>query len=217
MKRAAAPVILSIHRVTELTTEQKLAIMQLCTAAYEENFDALFELLPDSTHVLAYLDGRLVSHAAWVTRWLAPEGMAPLRTAYVEAVATLPAFQGKGFATTDTVPRSNAQLWTSRILSGLPALFLLIDGAMKLFKPAVVVEATTQLGLPESLIVPLGVVLLISTVLYLVPRTSVLGVILLTGYLGGAVNTHVRSYVGWFPILFPTFYSILFIVGNCQR
>src|SRR6266508_5894810 len=79
-----------------------------------------------------------------------------------------------------------------RILSALPALFLLVDAIMKLVKPAPVVTATVALGYPESVILPLGIVLLICTVLYLIPRTAVLGAILLTGYLGGAVATHVR-------------------------
>lgn len=87
---------------------------------------------------------------------------------------------------------SSKGLWAGRIISGLPALFLLVDGGMKLFKPSVVVQATVELGYPESVIVGLGLVLLASTVLYLIPRTSFLGAILLTGYLGGAVATHVR-------------------------
>jgi hypothetical protein len=98
---------------------------------------------------------------------------------------------------------SNAKRWTGLVMSGLPALFLLVDGVMKLFEPAVVVDTTVLLGVPEAVILPLGAVLLASTVLYLVPRTAVLGAILLTGYLGGAVATHVRVGAGAFPILFP--------------
>lgn len=90
------------------------------------------------------------------------------------------------------VPVSKSQRWASRILIGLPALFLLVDGAMKLVKPAPVVEATTQLGYSESVILPLGIVLLTCTIVYLIPRTAALGAILLTGYLGGATATHVR-------------------------
>src|SRR5437870_5620934 len=82
---------------------------------------------------------------------------------------------------------SKGAFWTGWVLSALPALFLLFDGAMKLVKPTFVVEGTVRLGYVENVIVPLGVVLLVSTVLYLVPRTAVLGAILLTGYLGGAV------------------------------
>ena len=87
---------------------------------------------------------------------------------------------------------SSMHLWVGRIMSGLPGLFFLVDGVMKLFKPPVVVQATIELGYPESVIVGLGVTLLASTVLYLIPHTSILGAILLTGYLGGAVATHVR-------------------------
>ncbi|HJX93418.1 MAG TPA: DoxX family protein [Pyrinomonadaceae bacterium] len=95
------------------------------------------------------------------------------------------------------------------VVTALPVLFLLMDGVMKLFKPAFVVDATTQLGYQENLIVPIGVVLVTCTVLYLIPTTSVLGAILLTGYLGGAVATHVRVEGGVFPILFPVIWGAL--------
>src|SRR5262249_26232095 len=98
---------------------------------------------------------------------------------------------------------SKAQCWTGRVMSALPALFLLMDGGMKLFKPEFVVRATLQLGYAKTVILPLGVVLLTSTILYLIPRTAVLGAILLTGYLGGAVATHVRAGQGLFEITFP--------------
>mgnify|MGYP003693645275 CR=1 FL=1 len=75
-------------------------------------------------------------------------------------------------------------------MSALPALFLLVDAVGKLVKPAPVVEGTVQLGYPESVILGLGIVLLACTVLYVIPRTAILGAILLTGYLGGAVATH---------------------------
>lgn len=103
------------------------------------------------------------------------------------------------------------------ILGGLPALFLLFDGAMKLVKPAVVVEATTRMGFPESAIVPLGVVVLACTVLYLIPGTAVLGAILLTGYLGGAVATHVHASGTLFEILFPTVFRALLWGGLWLR
>jgi hypothetical protein len=118
---------------------------------------------------------------------------------------------------TKAVPTSKAMLWTGIILSVLPSLFLLLDGAMKLAKPAFVVEATARLGYPESSIVPLGIVVLACTVLYLVPRTSVLGAILLTGYLGGAVASHVRLEEGWFPVLFPVVFGALLWGGLLLR
>jgi len=112
---------------------------------------------------------------------------------------------------------SKGRTWTGRILTGVPALFLLFDGVMKLFKPDFVVKPTVQLGYSESVIVPLGIVLTICTVLYLIPRTSVLGAILLTGYLGGAVNTHVRAGQGTFEILFPVVLGVLLWGGLWLR
>ena len=112
---------------------------------------------------------------------------------------------------------SNKRLWTSRIMGGLPALFCLIDGVMKLLKPAVVVEATKQLGYPEAAIVGIGLALLISTVLYLIPRTAILGAVLLTGYLGGAIATQVRVSAVLFNILFPAFFGALLWGGLWLR
>ncbi|HVQ38422.1 MAG TPA: DoxX family protein [Pyrinomonadaceae bacterium] len=100
-------------------------------------------------------------------------------------------------------------LWAGRILSGLSIVFLLLDGVMKIFKPAFVVEPTVRLGYPENVIIPLGVVLTVSTILYAIPRTAVLGAILLTGYLGGAVATHVRVTEGLFPVIFPVIMGAL--------
>lgn len=100
---------------------------------------------------------------------------------------------------------SRTELWAGRIMSGLPAQFLLVDAGMKLFKPPAVVEATVKLGYPESVIAGLGLVLLASTLLYVVPHTSILGAVLLTGYLGGAVASQVR--VG--AILFNVVFAIV--------
>ena len=83
------------------------------------------------------------------------------------------------------------RIWVGRVMSGLAGLFLLMDGVMKLFKPREVVEATVQFGYPESVIFGLGCVLTACTALYLIPRTSILGALLLTGYLGGAVSVTV--------------------------
>ena len=112
---------------------------------------------------------------------------------------------------------SKGQLWAGRIISGLPALFLLVDGAMKLVKPAPVVEATVRLGYPESTIVPIGVVLIICTLIYLIPKTSVLGAILLTAYLGGAVATHVRAGEPLFSIIFAIVFGVMLWLGLYLR
>lgn len=86
-----------ISKATELPPNDRQALIDLCTAAYEETFDHLFDSLPNSTHIIARLENEIVSHAAWVTRWLQPDGLPELRTAYIEAVATLPRYQGQGY------------------------------------------------------------------------------------------------------------------------
>ena len=100
-------------------------------------------------------------------------------------------------------PGSKGMRWAGWAMSALPALFLLLDAVGKLVKPEPVVEATVGLGYPESLILALGIVLLSCVAVYVNPSTAVLGAILLTGYLGGAVATHVRVGAGLFPVLFP--------------
>jgi len=116
------------------------------------------------------------------------------------------------------VSARKGQLWAGRIMSGLGVAFLLMDGVMKLFKPAVVRETFARLGYPESEIIGVGVLLLICTALYLIPRASILGALLLTGYLGGAVATHVR--VGdplLSHVLFSTYIAALLWVGLYLR
>jgi hypothetical protein len=109
-------------------------------------------------------------------------------------------------------------LWAGRILSGLVVVFLIPDGIIKFIKPAPVVEAFAHLGWPLSTSVTLGIILLLCTVLYAIPRTSVLGAILLTGYLGGAVATHLRIGDPLFShILFPTYLGILLWLGLYLR
>jgi hypothetical protein len=107
----------------------------------------------------------------------------------------------------------NKRALAGGILSAVPILFLLMDGIMKLFKPSFVVSGTVELGYSESVIIPLGIVLTLCTILYAVPRTAVLGAVVLTGYLGGAVATHVRVAAGAFPVLFPVIVG-LFLWGG---
>ncbi len=93
---------------------------------------------------------------------------------------------------TQTAPVSKTMLWAGRIMSALPVLMLLFSGVMKLMRPAPVAEGFAHLGYPASLALGLGIVELACAVVYVIPRTSVLGAILLTGYLGGATATHLR-------------------------
>ena len=109
---------------------------------------------------------------------------------------------------------SKAMLWTGRILTALVTVFLLFDGAIKFTHHSAVVEATAQLGWPLGVMPAIGVVLLTCLALYLFPPTAVLGAILLTGYLGGAVATHVRIGNPLFShVLFPV-YVAAFIWGG---
>jgi len=126
-------------------------------------------------------------------------------------------FPSAAVAPKTAIRGSRAALWTGRVLTGLASTFLIVDGAMKLFKPQVVVEATRELGYPEASIVGIGLTLLASTILYLIPRTSVLGAILLTGYLGGAVATHVRVGAGAFNVLFPVLVGTIVWAGLTLR
>lgn len=92
-----------------------------------------------------------------------------------------------------SAPISNKARWTGYIFSGVVVLFLLFDGAMKLIPLDIVVQTSEQLGIPAGLARPLGILTLACAILYAVPGTSVLGAILLTGYLGGAIYTHLRA------------------------
>lgn len=102
-----------------------------------------------------------------------------------------------------SLPSPRWMKWTGWSMSGLIILFLLFDSAGKLVLEHHVIEATTRIGYPLAVIRPLGLICLVCTVLYAVPRTSVLGAVLLTGYLGGAIASKVR-------IEDPLFSSVLF-------
>jgi hypothetical protein len=116
--------------------------------------------------------------------------------------------------TIESGTQSSGRLWAGRILTALPVLFLLFDVVIHFLKPALVVTGFEQLGWSASLSVPLAIVELVCLVLYLIPRTSVLGAVLLTGYLGGAVATNLRVGAPLFTnILFPVYVG-LFLWGG---
>jgi len=117
-------------------------------------------------------------------------------------------------------PVSKKGLWAGRIMSALVIVFLVFDVVIKFVKPAPapVVEAFAHLGWSLSLAPVLGIVLLVSTALYVIPNTSALGAILLTGYLGGAVATHLRVGDPLFShVLFPTYLGVLLWAGLYLR
>jgi hypothetical protein len=103
-------------------------------------------------------------------------------------------------------------------MSGLAGLFLLFDSVIKVMKLAPAVEGTIQLGYPESVVVGIGIIELLCLAAYLIPRTSVLGAILLTGYLGGAIASHVRIGSPLFThVLFPIYVALLIWGGLFLR
>jgi uncharacterized membrane protein (UPF0182 family) len=112
---------------------------------------------------------------------------------------------------------SKGRLWTGRIISALVVLFLLFDSITKVLKVRAVIEASAQLGFPVSAIVTIGVILLVCTVLYVIPQTAVLGTILLTGFLGGAVAANIRIGNPIFNTLFPIIFAALAWTGIFLR
>ena len=105
---------------------------------------------------------------------------------------------------------SKARIWTARILTALVLLFLLFDGLTKVLKVDQVVKASAQFGLSASTLPVIGAILLACTIVYVIPRTSVLGAILLTGYLGGAVACNVLARTPLFSnVLFPVYFGVV--------
>jgi DoxX-like family len=108
-------------------------------------------------------------------------------------------------------------LWTGRVISALCILFLFVDSIMKIFMLESSMQASNQIGWPVNCVQGIGFVLLGCTILYLIPRTSILGAILLTGYLGGATSIMVRAQNAGHPYLFPIFFGILVWLGLFLR
>lgn len=112
---------------------------------------------------------------------------------------------------------SKPALWTGWILSGLTIAFMLLDSVSHFAVPAPVVEAFNRLGFPIHLSQTLAIILLISVLLYVIPKTAVLGAILLTGYLGGAVSIQMRAGSPTFETVFPVIFGALAWAGLWLR
>jgi hypothetical protein len=113
---------------------------------------------------------------------------------------------------------SKISLWAGRIISALIVLFLVFDGVTKVMKVPAVMEASARLGFPANLIVLIGGVLLACTAVYVIPQTSILGAILLTGYLGGAVETQLHAGSPLFSeTLFPIYFGVFVWAGLYLR
>jgi hypothetical protein len=119
------------------------------------------------------------------------------------------------------MPATNAsktKLWTARVLTGLAVAFLLMDAVIKVLQLPPAVQGTIALGFPASAVLGIGLLELACLALYAIPRTSILGAILLTGYLGGAIASQVRVGAPLFShILFPTYIAALAWVGIYLR
>jgi hypothetical protein len=109
-------------------------------------------------------------------------------------------------------------IWIGRVLSALAVLFLLFDSVVKLLQLPVAIQGTTELGYPASVVFGIGLVELVCLALYVIPQTSVLGAIVFTGYLGGAIATHVRIGSPLFShVLFPIYVAVLIWGGLYAR
>lgn len=105
--------------------------------------------------------------------------------------------------TVQAAATAKTTLWAGYIISALAILFLAFDSLIKVIQHIEAVRPTTELGYAANLVLPIGMIELVCLVLYAFPRTAVLGAILLTGHLGGAIATHLRAGSSWFQLLFP--------------
>ncbi len=120
-------------------------------------------------------------------------------------------------AATRTLPVSNMTIWIGRVISALAVMFLVFDGVIKLMVLPPVVESFALLGYPAGLAIGIGALELACIALYLLPRTAVVGAVLLTGYLGGAIASHVRVGSELFSLVFPIMIAALLWGGLYLR
>jgi uncharacterized membrane protein (UPF0182 family) len=119
--------------------------------------------------------------------------------------------------TAQAAPVSKGMLWAGYIISGLVVLFMIFDGVTKVIKVPQVIQASAKIGYNASTVVGIGAALLVCTALYVIPRTAIFGAILLTGYLGGAVDANVHSGTALFNISFPIAFGVLAWLGIYLR
>ena len=122
-----------------------------------------------------------------------------------------------GMASPSAASISTPRRWVGRVLSALAVLFLLVDGVMKVLRATPSVETAVQLGYPAESTPGIGILLLVCLAIYLIPRTAPLGAILLTGFLGGVVTTHVRAGSPPFSIIFALIIGALLWLGLYLR
>ena len=114
----------------------------------------------------------------------------------------------------DVAAPSRGRLWTGRVLSGIAVLFMLFDATIHFLRPEPVVQGFAKLGYPLTVAVPIAIIEFVCVVLYVIPRTSTLGAVLLTGYLGGAIAAQLRVGAPLFSTLLFPIYVALFLWGG---
>jgi len=119
--------------------------------------------------------------------------------------------------TNKTTNLSKGALWTGRVISTILVLFLIFDGVTKVMQESQIIQGLAKAGYPPNVAVPLGLTVLFFTLLYAIPRTSILGAVLLTGWLGGAVDSMVRMASPAPLFLFPIIFGILVWLGLYLR
>jgi hypothetical protein len=112
---------------------------------------------------------------------------------------------------------SKARLYTGYALSMLPALLLALGGVMNVLKTEVAVQGAKEIGYADAVLLPLGIVTLVSVVLLIIPRTAMIGALLVTGFLGGAVGVHVRQGDPLLNIVIPVIFASVIWIGLCLR
>ena len=116
-----------------------------------------------------------------------------------------------------TSEASKGRVWSGRVLTTLVVLFLVFDGMTKVIKESHTMAAAVQLGFPGYTMPIIGCILLVCTLIYVIPRTAVLGAVLLTGYLGGAVAVQLRVANPIFETVFPILFGVLVWAALCLR
>ena len=116
-----------------------------------------------------------------------------------------------------TKSAGKGMIWTGRVLSTVTVLFMLFDAFGKFAKLTPVLEASARLGIPTPQILSIGILLAVSTIIYAIPRSAVLGAVLLTGYLGGAVAIQMRAGSTTFETVFPVLFGVVLWAGVYLR
>lgn len=104
---------------------------------------------------------------------------------------------------------SQTRLWVGAIIGFLTVAFFIFDGLTKVIRTSFSIKGSQQLGYPAETVPTIGLVLLFCTAVYIIPQTRILGAVLLTGYLGGAIASHLRAGNGWFPIVFSLIFGVM--------